>query len=78
MAGERHNAGVHHGEGQPGSDRSDSDTKYCPGCSGRPLIATSHRLTLTLEPAPIDAPPADADAAASFDVPFAIFHPPRA
>jgi hypothetical protein len=64
--------------GHRDSEPSDSDTKYCPGCNGRPLILTSDRLTLTLEPAPVAAPATDADSSVSFDVPFAIFHPPRA
>jgi hypothetical protein len=76
--GDRQHAAVRHHDGQGGSDRSDSDTKYCPGCNGRPLLLTSHHFSLTLEPALVAEPAAHADASVSFDVPFAIFHPPRA
>jgi hypothetical protein len=52
--------------------------RYCPGCNGRPLVLDTPQLTITLEPAPLFVPASRAEATASFDVPFAIFHPPRA
>ena len=64
-----------HGPTNPGSD---TETKYCPGCNGRPLIASATPVTLTLDLTPIDRPAIDAVTSVSFDVPFAIFHPPRA
>ena len=62
----------------PAGKPSDASLKFCPGCNGRPLVADTPRLTLTLDPAPICVAVSGELTSASFDVPFSIFHPPRA
>ena len=61
----------------PAEKPAQSNPKFCPGCNGRPLALDTPRLTLSLDPAPLFAPAIGAMTSASFDVPFAIFHPPR-
>ena len=79
-AAERGSMERHAGDGKqnPGDQPTQSNPKFCPGCSARPLALDTPRLTLSLEPAPLFAPAFEAKTSASFDVPFAIFHPPRA
>jgi hypothetical protein len=62
----------------PDGKPSDASLKLCPGCNGRPLVSDTPRLTITLDPAPIFVAVSGELASASVDVPFAIFHPPRA
>jgi hypothetical protein len=69
--------------GQSGDDHgergsSDGQTKYCPGCNGRPLLVEPASMQLTLDPALICVLPDAPAAPGSADVCFAIFHPPRA
>src|SRR5688572_4146151 len=73
-SGERRDA-----DGQePAGTPSGSGAKFCPGCNGRPLALDTPRLTVSLDPAPLFAPAFGPMTSASVDVPFAIFHPPRA
>ena len=63
---------------QSDNGASDAPKGYCPGCGGRPLFVTAPRQMPSLDATPIFLPPLDCLTSASFDVPFAIFHPPRA
>jgi hypothetical protein len=56
---------------------TDSRSKYCLGCGGRPLIVCTDRFDLSLAATPIFSLTSAPVTAASFDVPFSIFHPPR-
>jgi hypothetical protein len=67
---------------QAGDERSDAGATdapkgYCPGCGGRPLFVTAPQPMPSLDPTPIYLPAYESLTSASFDVPFAIFHPPR-
>jgi hypothetical protein len=56
---------------------SDGQTKYCPGCNGRPLLIEPTSIQLTLDPALVYFLPSASATFGSADVCFAIFHPPR-
>ena len=69
-------------DGQAANQSSTGDgdpvTKYCAGCGARPLAVDTPRLTFTLDLIPAFVLAPAATTSSSFDVPFAIFHPPRA
>jgi hypothetical protein len=62
-------------QSDPGSE---GQTKYCPGCNGRPLLSEPSSNEFTLDPALICFLPSAPAAPGSADVCFSIFHPPRA
>jgi hypothetical protein len=63
---------------QSNTGASETPKGYCPGCGGRPLFVTAPCQMPSLDPTPIFLPDLQFLTSASFDVPFAIFHPPRA
>jgi hypothetical protein len=63
--------------GDHGNHGSDGQTKYCPGCNGRPLLVEPTSIQLTLDPALVCFLPSAPATLGSADVCFAIFHPPR-
>ena len=61
----------------PADQPAESDPKFCPGCNGRPLALDTPRADAVTRPAPRSRTrPSAPMTSASFDVPFAIFHPP--
>ena len=72
-----HYAAVPAGDEQSDTGASDGPKGYCPGCGGRPLFVSATRQMPSLDPTPIFLPASLSLTSASFDVPFAIFHPPR-
>ena len=72
------NHAVQAGDEPSDTGASDAPKGYCPGCGGRPLFVAAPLPMPSLDPTPILLTPCESLTSASFDVPFAIFHPPRA